>query len=331
MTMKRLFASLRVSSARLRVGRRCYDPPPQYPAQPVAYQDPNAGYQDPNAQYQDPGPPPDDATEGTDLPVDEPAPIAADYGPPALIDESEPPSPYYGAVWVPGFWGWDAGWGWRRGRWAAAPIAGYGWCAPYYENRGGAVIFVSGHWRASGSVFVPPRPGMYIARSPYRARPGFFVGAPARSLAGGVFVPPPHGRPVTAIVAAGPRPVFVAPPAGARVIPARPGGAIGVIGGGHVLAHANLPPPSVNRGYSPAPAPRPYQPYSNGTPTNGGNPTYKPVYPPPAARPMRPTYAAPTVQRSYTPPRITPQRSAPAPSFHASVSVSAPASGGHHR
>src|SRR5262249_17237663 len=139
--------------------------------------------------------------------------------------------PYWGAVWVPGHWNWNFGWVWMRGHWSQPPVDDYLWCEPYYENRGGLVVFVAGHWQPRGAVFTPPPMGVYVQPAPYRGRRGVYVGAPPPRYGGGVFVPPPRGwRPGT-VVPAPPRPRVVQPP------PPRPG----------------LPPPPPRRPQPPRP------------------------------------------------------------------------------
>ncbi len=104
-------------------------------------------------------------------------------------------------MWVGGYWHWDAGWVWARGHWSRPPRAGYIWHAPYYENRNGVVIFVGGHWRSQGRVFVPPPPSYRYTISVARPRLGVIIGVPPVGPRG-VFVPPPPGSRAGVIVPA---------------------------------------------------------------------------------------------------------------------------------
>ena len=45
-------------------------------------------------------------------------------------------------------------WVWMTGHWMRHEY-GYDWTPPYYETRGGLVIFVSGHWRREGTYWAP--------------------------------------------------------------------------------------------------------------------------------------------------------------------------------
>jgi hypothetical protein len=130
-----------------------------------------------------------------------------------MMVEDPGPQPFYGAYWTGGYWVWDGQWVWAHGRWLAPPYAGYGWNQPYYENRGGMVVFVPGYWRAPGAVFIAPAIGVTILM--VEARPGAVRG-PRCDGPDGVFVPPPpgsrHGLIVPAPVGTAPAVVVGSPP-----------------------------------------------------------------------------------------------------------------------
>jgi hypothetical protein len=121
-----------------------------------------------------------------------------------LVEEPAPP-PFYGAVWIGGFWVWHGTWVWDHGRWAEPPRPSYVWVHPYYENRGGTVIFITGHWGAIGVAFVPPPRDRYFEVE--RPLPGVVAGPPCIGPEG-VFVPPPPGSRLGIII---PAPVGTAP------------------------------------------------------------------------------------------------------------------------
>lgn len=209
-------------------------PPPQYvppppqdyaPPPPDAYAPaPDAGAysQDPAYAPADsptdedyvPPPPPPVVSVYVDPPTEEPEPIGVPWAPPPMLVEDPGPMPFYGAYWTGGYWVWQGDWVWAHGRWLAPPYAGYGWTQPYYENRGGIVIFVPGYWRAPGAVFIAPAPTLTVVV--VDARPGAVRG-PRCDGPEGVFVPPPpgsvHGIIVPAPVGTAPAVVVGAPPA----------------------------------------------------------------------------------------------------------------------
>src|SRR5262245_29031254 len=76
-----------------------------------------------------PPPPPGSASlEVTyEPPLYQPEPITVDYDPPPPRVEYVGPAPYPGAVWVGGYWHWNRGWQWMRGRWMQPPHPGYVW------------------------------------------------------------------------------------------------------------------------------------------------------------------------------------------------------------
>ena len=96
-------------------------------------------------------------------PLVQPEPIAVAWAPPPMLVEAPPPPPFADAIWTGGYWAWQGNWVWAAGRWAAPPQPGYRWVQPYYEHRDNAVIFIGGHWGASGVAFVPPPPMLNVS------------------------------------------------------------------------------------------------------------------------------------------------------------------------
>ncbi len=139
-----------------------------------------------------------------DPPLFQPAPIRIEWAPPPMLVETVAPMPYEGAIWTGGYWVWEGNWVWAYGRWAPPPQPGYGWVHPYYENRGGSVVFVNGFWAAPGVTFVAPSISANIAIGVVGVgvvaglRPigpqGIFVPAPPGSHFG-LIVPAPIGTP----------------------------------------------------------------------------------------------------------------------------------------
>ena len=137
-----------------------------------------------------------------DPPMEEPEPIAIGWAPPPMLVEYPPQSPFDEAVWVGGYWVWEGDWVWAHGRWVAPPRPDYAWVHPYYENRGGVVLFITGHWSPRGAPFVRPawghhyeieRPREGVIRGPAPIGPdGCFVPAPPGSRRG-IIVPAPVG------------------------------------------------------------------------------------------------------------------------------------------
>jgi len=161
-----------------------------------------------------------------DPPIMQPEPILVDWAPPPMLVETPPPMPFLDAIWIGGYWIWLDQWVWAAGRWAAPPRPHYHWTHPYYEHRGGRVVFIPGYWAPPGAFFAPPPPhaSIRLVQAPPRIRPG-----PRPSGPPGVFVPPPPGsRPgliVPAPVGTPPAVVTGAPPLigpGMRVQPGGP-------------------------------------------------------------------------------------------------------------
>jgi hypothetical protein len=167
----------------------------------------------PRPIYVPPPPPPSVLGVLIDPPIGQPAPVGCPWAPPPMLVEVPPPPPFEGAVWTGGYWVWRGTWVWAHGRWAAPPQPGYLWRPPYYENRDGLVVFITGHWALAGEVFVPPPPTLRI--SVEVGAPGVIPG-PRPMGPVGVFVPPPPGsRPgliVPAPIGTPPAVVTSAPP-----------------------------------------------------------------------------------------------------------------------
>src|SRR5207244_4472063 len=174
------------------------------PPAPVTYQPPPPP-PEPAAIAYEPPPPPPVVSVYVEPPIDEPPPILVPWAPPPMLVEEPPPPPFYGAVWIGGFWVWHGTWVWDHGRWAEPPRPSYVWVHPYYENRGGTVIFITGHWGAIGVAFVPPPRDRYFEVE--RPLPGVVAG-PRCIGPEGVFVPPPPGSRLGIII---PAPVGTAP------------------------------------------------------------------------------------------------------------------------
>jgi hypothetical protein len=147
----------------------------------------------PAAEVYVPAPPRAVVSVYVEPPISQPEPIAVGWAPPPILVESPPPSPFDGAVWVGGYWVWQGDWVWAHGHWVGPPRPNYAWVHPYYENRDGVVIFITGHWSAPGVAFVPPPPGIHL--SVEVAAAGVVIGA--RPLGpNGCFIPaPPGSRP----------------------------------------------------------------------------------------------------------------------------------------
>jgi hypothetical protein len=137
--------------------------------------------------------------------IGQPAAIACPWAPPPMLVEAPPPRPYEGTYWTGGYWVWQGTWVWAHGRWAAPPRPNYGWRQPYYENRGGVVIFIGGHWADPGVVFVPPPATMRFTLE--LASPGVIPG-PRPMGPSGIFIPPPPGSRMGIII---PAPLGTAP------------------------------------------------------------------------------------------------------------------------
>jgi len=123
-------------------------------------------------------------------PLMQPEPVLVQWAPPPMLVEAPPPQPYEAAVWTGGYWVWEGNWIWAHGRWSAPPQYGYTWVQPYYENRGGAVVFVNGFWAAPGIHFVQPSYQLHLT---FAAVNRGVIAGPRPIGPEGVFVPPPPG------------------------------------------------------------------------------------------------------------------------------------------
>ena len=138
-------------------------------------------------------------------PIQQPEPILVAWAPPPMLVESPAPLPFGGAVWIGGYWVWEGNWVWAAGRWAPPPRPNYAWVHPYYENRDGAVVFITGYWGPPGVVFVPPALNLRLTL----VTPSVGVVAGLRPIGPpGVFVPAPPGSRLGLIV---PAPIGTAP------------------------------------------------------------------------------------------------------------------------
>jgi hypothetical protein len=84
-----------------------------------------------------------------------PGPPPMDYGvyapgpPPEPVVEVVPASPFPGAVWLGGYWGYGGrGWAWNRGYWDRPPRPGAVWAPGYWHHAGPRGWgWRGGHWR----------------------------------------------------------------------------------------------------------------------------------------------------------------------------------------
>jgi len=171
----------------------------------VVYREPPRPYVPPPA-YQPPPPPPQSVVSVyIEPPIGQPEAIGCPWAPPPMLVEAPPPPPFEGAIWTGGYWVWHDTWVWAHGRWAAPPRPYYRWHQPYYENRDGMVIFITGHWGAPDVVFVPPPPGIRIS---IEIGGRGIIPGPRPLGPPGVFVPPPPGSRAGLII---PAPMGTAP------------------------------------------------------------------------------------------------------------------------
>jgi len=166
--------------------------------------------------YQDAAPQPEQeqvVSVYIEPPLVQPEPILVQWAPPPMLVEIPPPQPYVTAIWTGGYWVWRGNWIWAHGRWAAPPQYGYCWMHPYYENRGGAVVFVNGFWAAPGVHFIQPSLQLHLNFAAVNdgviagVRPigpqGVFIPAPPGS-ARGLIVPAPIGTSPAVVTSAPP-------------------------------------------------------------------------------------------------------------------------------
>jgi len=72
--------------------------------------------------------------------------IVVDVAPPAPYAEVVPAIPYFGALWLGGYWGWNGGrHQWVPGRWEQ-PRPGYAWRPYAWAQQGGRWHLHAGGW-----------------------------------------------------------------------------------------------------------------------------------------------------------------------------------------
>ncbi len=74
--------------------------------------------------------------------------VSVTFGPPALPVYVQPPCPYPGFIWVPGYWAWDPDFGyyWVPGMWVLPPFSGVLWTPGYWAWSDGVYIWYEGYW-----------------------------------------------------------------------------------------------------------------------------------------------------------------------------------------
>ena len=75
--------------------------------------------------------------------------ISITIAPPVLPVYDQPPCPYDGYIWTPGYWAYDnpdVGYYWVPGAWVPAPQPGFLWTPPYWGWEGGNYLFHAGYW-----------------------------------------------------------------------------------------------------------------------------------------------------------------------------------------
>ncbi len=73
--------------------------------------------------------------------------ISVGFAPPVLPVYAQPPCPYPGWMWTPGYWAYGAdGYYWVPGTWVPAPYVGALWTPPYWGWEGGFYVFHPGYW-----------------------------------------------------------------------------------------------------------------------------------------------------------------------------------------
>jgi hypothetical protein len=123
-----------------------YPPPVTYQVQPA----PSAAPAAPTAEWQAPAAAP--------VPVPAQPPPQVVVAPPqqTVVVQSAPPpprvevipaapGPYY--VWTSGYWAWNGGWVWVRGRYVARPRPTAVWVGGHWSRHGHGYVWVAGGWR----------------------------------------------------------------------------------------------------------------------------------------------------------------------------------------
>src|ERR1700722_19481240 len=73
--------------------------------------------------------------------------ITARIAPPPLVIYEQPPCPYDGYLWMPGYWAWgDEGYFWVPGVWVLPPYPEYLWTPPYWAYYDGYYGYHPGYW-----------------------------------------------------------------------------------------------------------------------------------------------------------------------------------------
>lgn len=73
--------------------------------------------------------------------------ITANIAPPPIPVYTQPPCPYDGYLWTPGYWAYGVnGYYWVPGVWVRPPHFGYLWTPGYWGFFGGVYGFHSGYW-----------------------------------------------------------------------------------------------------------------------------------------------------------------------------------------
>lgn len=231
--------------------------------------------------------------------------------PPAAVVVTRPSPPYFGAIWVDGYWRYGgAGFVWVAGHYVP-PRAGYVFVAPRWVYRGGRYHHFPGYYRPttayvrthfSHSHYYRPYPRPYYSSPPVRHHYGHV------SYHGRVSAQPrPHGYP--------PRPVAARPPVPARPV-ARAPQTPAARPRANPSPRAVAPSPRVAR-----PAPRSATERPRVVPPAPRSATERPRVVPPVSRTAteRPR-VVPPVHRSVGEPRaLPPSRAAMAPRAEASA------------
>ena len=87
------------------------------------------------------------APAATPVVVPQPVDVYVTEAPPRLPQETLPPAPAPGYVWVPGYWAWLGNWVWVRGAWVIPPHPHASYVAGHWDHRGHGYVWISGHWR----------------------------------------------------------------------------------------------------------------------------------------------------------------------------------------
>ena len=73
--------------------------------------------------------------------------ISINFAPPPLIVETQPPAPFDGYIWTPGYWAWGASnYYWVPGVWVPPPTIGLLWTPPWWGWNNGVYVFNEGYW-----------------------------------------------------------------------------------------------------------------------------------------------------------------------------------------